>query len=100
MANSLRVTDEMVRSALAWARNYEEISEFELVAKAGRKWRVKLARPILVGSGFIVGRPQDAVPPELVFTSREALAFAYGCAVAGHRHGRAEYAKERWGWDE
>jgi hypothetical protein len=96
----MRATDEMVRSALTWARSYEEIGSFGLIAPAGRKWRVGLASSVVVGSGLWPGpdRPQDMVPDELVLTNREALAFAYGCAVAGARHGRAEFAREKWGW--
>lgn len=96
----MRATDEMARSALTWARNYEEIESFEMIASAGRKWRVRLRGAVLVGSGlWLTGRPQEAVPDELILTNREALAFAYGCAVGGSAHGRAEFAHERWGWD-
>jgi len=98
---AMRATDEMVRSALTWARNYEEIHSFDLIAAAGRKWRIRLPSSVVVGAGLWLrpGRPQDAVPDELFLTNREALAFAYGCAVGGARHGRAEFAREKWGWD-
>ena len=95
-----RVTDEMVRSALTWARNYEEIVDFELIASAGRKWRVTLRDSVVIGSGlWMRGEPQEAVPPVLIFTSREAMAFAYGCAVGGESKPRVERRKE-WSWDD
>ena len=97
----MRITDETVRSALLWARNYKAITQFKKVAPRGRKWLIQLPAPRVVGSGLffnILGiRPEDVVPQEIVLTSREALAFAYGCA-AGGIHDRAEFARENWGW--
>ena len=94
------VTDVMVRSALSWARNYEEIVDFELIGSAGRKWRVTLRDSVVIGSGlWMRGEPQEAVPPVLIFTSREAMAFAYGCAVGGESKPRVERRKE-WSWDD
>ena len=97
-----RVSDEMVRSALAWARSYEEIVDFEVIASAGWKWRVTLRDSVVIGSGlWMRGEPQEAVPPVLIliFTSREAMAFVYGCAVGGESKPRVERGKE-WGWDD
>jgi hypothetical protein len=97
----MRVTDEMVRTALTWARNYEEIESYQLIANSGRKWRVTLPQPVLVGAPLLWSGldPDKVVPDVLLFTSREAMAFAYGCAAGGGRHGRADFARDRWGWD-
>lgn len=95
----MRVTDEMVRGVLTWARNYGEIEAFEAVAPRGRRWKVTLPAALTIGAGASLGlrRSQDVVPSVLVFTSREAVAFGYGCA-AGGVHDRAAFARERWGW--
>lgn len=98
-----RVTDEMVMSVLGWARNYEEIESYKSLPQPGRRWRVEIPQPLIVGSGLLLGwgnaKPQDVVPKVNVFTSREAVAFGYGCA-AGGIHNRAEFARERWGWGD
>lgn len=93
-----RVTDEIVRSVLTWARNYGEIASFKSIAPRGRRWQVTLPKERIVGSGFWITGAKDVVPEVMVFTSREALAFAYGCA-AGGIHDRAAFAREKWGWD-
>lgn len=93
----MRATDEMVRDALIWARNYEEIESYRLVATRGRKWEVKLPSALVLGAGFFRGRPQDEVPAVLVPTNREALAFAYGCAAGGER-GPRQRKRDEWGW--
>lgn len=95
----MRATDEMIRSVLTWARNYGEIDSFKMVTPRGRKWLIRLPAERGIGSRLFRNRPQDTVPREIVLTSREALAFGYGCA-AGGIHDRAEFAREEWGWGE
>ena len=94
-----RVSDAMVRTVLTWARNYEAIESFTRIASSGQKWQVKLKTPLLVGTDFwLRGEPQEAVPAELVFTNKEAMAFGYGCVAGGEtRVPRAERRKE-WDW--
>lgn len=99
-----RVTDEMVRSWLLWARNFGEIVAYHIGDGNRRRFRVRLPAGITSnGDPFrkregildITGHGAgDVVPPELLFTAREALAFGFGCAV-----GRtAALAGERPGW--
>ena len=45
------------------------------------------------------GEPQEAVPPVLIFTSREAMAFSYGCGVGGVCKPRVE-GRKVWCWDD
>lgn len=99
---SLRVTDEHVRGFLVWARNYGEIESYERVANSGRKWRITLPA-IATASGAesdsITNYGQGRiVPASFVLTSREAVAFGYGLAVAGAREPRADFAAREWGW--
>lgn len=99
----MRATDEMVRSFLQWARNYGEITNYELIASRGRKWKITL--PAIATK---TGAPSDdltnfgasaIVPATLVMTNREAIAFGYGLAVAGSRPTtRREFAAREWGW--
>jgi hypothetical protein len=99
----MRVTDEIVRGFLTWAKNYGEIESYERIASAGRKWRITL--PTIATAS---GAPADdltnygsarVVPAEFVMTSREAVAFGYGLAVAGGRvETRATFAARKWGW--
>lgn len=96
MASS-RVTDDMVRSWLIWARNLGEIVAFNdgrgpYVRRSGpRRWRIRLApgvtndgNPPRAKQGIfdLFGHEEkDIVPAELMLTSREALVFGMGCAV-------------------
>jgi hypothetical protein len=98
----MRVNEDDVRSALSWARNYGEIASYRSIASSGRRWRIVLPAVTTVSGAepgdFLLGRP--VVPIEMVLTSREALAFAYGCAAAGVRpESRASFAAREWGWD-
>lgn len=103
----MRVTEDMVRSALAWPRNYGEIHNFRSVMPRGRRWEIELPGEVSVSgseAGFMTHNimtgeplPQGVVPRVFVLTSREALAFSYGCA-AGGVHDRTEFAREKWGW--
>jgi hypothetical protein len=96
---SARVSEDAVRSALTWARNYGEIESYEVVAKSGRRWKIVLSGPTPVsGSTDGITLLSGVVPGEIVLTSREALAFAYGCAVAGAKERRADFAARAWGW--
>lgn len=95
-----RVKDDDVASALIWARNYGEIESYTLIAPSGRKWLVRTAVQTTIrgdepGIGLMAAAP---VPSNLVFTSREALAFAYGLAIAGAHHGRQAFAAREWDW--
>lgn len=98
----MRVTDEMVRSWLVWGRNYGEIVSFEIVSDRGRKWRITLPAVVLTASGMQPGFiERDLVPTELMFTSREALAFGMGLAAAGARpETRHAKATRDWAWEE
>lgn len=95
----MRVSDDDVRRALTWARNYGEIASYEALPERGRKWLIRLPDvPITVQGGERRWLSND-VPVELVLTSREALAFGWGCAVAGARQEpRREFAAREWGW--
>lgn len=88
----MRVTDETVRTWLTWARNFEEVVAYRIGTGKARRFRVRVppgvtcnGHPFREKQGMldITGHaPEDVVPPELMFTAREALAFAMGCATA------------------
>lgn len=91
----MRVTDEMVREYLVWARNYEDIAYFERIPGGGRCWRIVLVEREEIGSHpdpAFPRTPEQVVPTEMVLTGREALAFGYGLAVAGVARDRREWA--------
>lgn len=99
---SARVTDDMVRDFLIWAKNYGEIASYQKIADSGRKWKIVLPE-VVEASNFHnalsiinIVTPERLVPVEIVLTSREALVFGYGLAVAGARGSRAAFAKEHW----
>ncbi|MCA1571008.1 MAG: hypothetical protein LC798_11945 [Chloroflexi bacterium] len=99
---SRRVTDEIVHRFLVWARNYEEIESFRKIAPSGRCWRIRI-RPGVRADGMdrsvlddILGDDDRVVPTEIVLTSREALVFGYGCAVAGASRHRDDWTQEDW----
>lgn len=98
----MRVSDDMVRGFLTWARNYGEISAFEKLEGGGRCWKIELTAPICAHgadtAGFMAS-PQRTVPIEFVLTAREALAFGYGVAVGGASERRSEFAAREWGWE-
>lgn len=87
----MRVTDEMIRHWLIWARNFEEIVAYHVGSGKARRFRVRLTpgvtcdgTPFRLREGIldITGHDdKDVVPHELMFTAREALAFGMGCAV-------------------
>lgn len=91
----VRVTDEMVRRWLRWARNYGEIESFERV-KGG--WLVRCRQGIpRTGVEPLFGlREEDLVPSELLLRPKEALAFAYGLALGGNSRDRREWTQEDW----
>lgn len=100
----MRVNDYNVERFLAWGRNYGEIESYEKIAASGRKWLVRLpaGRTFTVDGGEVtwLTGPAGIVPDELVLTSREALAFGYGLAVAGgSAKTRREFAVREWDWD-
>lgn len=99
-----RVSDYEVERWLVWARNYGEIEQFKKVKGSARKWLVTLpdppgVRPI-TASGMEPGMIERCiVPEEFVLTSREAIAFGYGCAIAGARpETRPALAAREWNW--
>jgi hypothetical protein len=95
----MRVTDDLVRAWLQWARNFEEIESWEQIAARGRKWLVKVPPGIRKGRQDLPLHlwfdREGVVPTELVLSSREALLFALGCAVGGARE-RATWTQEDW----
>lgn len=92
-----RVTDEMVDDFLAWARNFEEIISYRKITKSGRKWLIKIRPGVFAASHMTLFlRPDNVVPEELVLTSREALVFGYGIAVAGECRSRHDWTQEDW----
>jgi hypothetical protein len=97
----MRVTDDMVRRYLVWARNYGEIESFSIAADSGRKWLIRIPEGTTAtasGSepGFI---ERDIIPDELMLTSREALAFGMGLALAGSRsETRSTTSQREWKW--
>jgi hypothetical protein len=101
----VKVSDADVRRALTWARNYGEIESFEAIRPDGRKWVVRTNVQTTVNGDVRATPPRHTtldhhvVPSELVFTSREAIAFAYGLSIAGAYHGgRQAHARREWGW--
>lgn len=98
----MRVDEDEVQRFLTWARNYHEIVSFEKVAQRGRKWLIALPpRAPITASGMVPGWSESSVvPDEVVLTSREALAFGYGLAIAGARpETRDSFAAREWGWE-
>lgn len=99
---SARVSEDQVRHFLIWGRNYGELRSYRSLPVRGRRWMITLPgdRPI-TASGMDPGLiERNLVPVEFVLTSREALAFGYGLAIAGARDElRSAYAKREWGWD-
>lgn len=99
----MRATDKDVRSWLVWARNYGEIASFEITAATGRKWLIRLPDGATITAsnrepGMLERR---IVPGEFVLTSREALAFGMGLAIAGaRREARDSFAAREWGWGQ
>lgn len=98
---AVRVNEDDLRHWLAWARNFEEIVEYASVAPRGRRWRIRVrpgvtsdGRPLT--SGLMGHRPETVVPEEFVLTSREAMAFAFGCAVGGSSRERSSWTQEDW----
>jgi hypothetical protein len=88
---------------LVWGRNYGEIASYKRVTDAGRKWLVAIPEGVTItASGMEPGMiERRIVPDELVLTSREALAFGMGLAVAGSRpDSRRVVAEREWGWGE
>lgn len=108
----MRVTDEMVRGWLAWARNFGEVVSYRAGSGSGRRFRVRVTPGITInGDPF---RPKegildltghdagDVVPAELMLTAREALLFGMGCAVgrtaalADREHEWQRQREEAW----
>jgi hypothetical protein len=96
----MRVTDDMVKRYLVWARNYGEIESFSIAARSGRKWLIRIPEGMPVtASGMAPGFLERAiVPSEFMLTSREALAFGMGLALAGSQPEPRSVAQEIWGW--
>jgi hypothetical protein len=93
----MRATDEQVHKVLGWARNYGEIESYKSVANSGRRWRIELPAPTTV-EGYD-GMLATRMPQVLMFTSREAIAFGFGCVAAGSRpYSRGAVARAKWGW--
>jgi len=96
---AMRVTDNLVRTWLGWARNFDEIESWKKIAPRGKKWFIKVPLGIRRGRQDVPLSPwfdrDGVVPAELVLTSREALLFALGCAVGGARE-RATWTQEDW----
>jgi hypothetical protein len=104
-----RVTDEMVRVWLTWARNAGEVAGFRIGKGKARRFKVRVpagvtcnGQPFRPKDGMfdILGHTaEDVVPGELMFTAREALAFGMGCAtgraaaLAGQHH---DWLTEDW----
>lgn len=100
----MRVSDHTVERFLAWARNYGEIETWRRVATSGRKWLIRMpeGRTFTVDGGDVglLTSSDGIVPDELVLTSREALAFGYGLAVAGGRgESRQDFAARERDWN-
>jgi hypothetical protein len=72
-----------------------------MVVGSGRKWVIRMPDgQTITASGQEPGIiERSIVPDEMVFTSREALAFGMGLAVAGARPmARSSFANREWGW--
>jgi hypothetical protein len=98
---SARVDEDEIRHFLTWGRNYGELASYRSLPVPRRRWSITLPgeRPI-TASGMDPGLiERSVIPVEFVLTSREALAFGYGLAIAGAREEtRAVYATREWGW--
>jgi hypothetical protein len=97
----MRIKDTDVERFLIWGRNYGEIESFKKLDAVGRKWVIKLPPGrTFTASGMNPGMLERAiVPDEFVLTSREALTFGFGLAIAGGMsRTRDEHAKREWGW--
>lgn len=104
----MRVTDEMVRGWLAWARNYEEVIAYRVGSGAGRRFRVRVTpgvtrdgapyRPKQGMLDILGHNAEDVVPAELMLTARETLVFAMGCATgrASALAGAKRWHEEDW----
>lgn len=97
----MRVTEAVLRSWLNWARNYGEIESFRSIAPRGRRWLIHVHSGIThngypLSDGLMGHRAENVVTERLLFTSREAMAFAMGCAVGGAARARGEWTQEDW----
>lgn len=96
-----RITDDDVQGFLIWARNYGEIESYKKIAESGRKWLIRLPATVTASNRKASWTERRVVPSEFVLTSREALAFGYGLAVAGAcPESRREFAARVWGWGD
>lgn len=94
---SARVSEDVIRSYFQWARNYEEIAYYEKLPGGGRCWLVVLVDRGEVGpypDPVFRLRPEEVVPTQMMLTSREALCFGYGLAVAGALRDRRDWTSE------
>lgn len=97
-----RVRDRDVESFLTWARNYTEIDSYKkLPNTTGRKWLIEIpnVEPVTASGSRPSWTEGRVVPRSFVLTSREAIAFGYGLAIAGARpETRAVFAAREWNW--
>jgi hypothetical protein len=105
-----RVTDEDVRHALAWARNYGDVEDYERIGARGAKWLVRLTlRDVSIDHvgrlneetlsnvpPLLWPRVIDHVPAEMVLTNREVLLLVYGLAAGGERDVPRSAYREHW----
>jgi hypothetical protein len=98
----MRVTDEMVRRWLVWSQNYGEILNYRFWPGGGRRIEVMVPPGVtrdgqaLDAARLLGHREEDVVPEVLMFTPREAYAFALGCAVGGMSRDRREWTQADW----
>jgi hypothetical protein len=100
-----RVTDTTITDWLVWARNFGEVVAYRVGSGRARRFRVRVTpgitrngAPLRPKGGlldFFGHTEEDVVPAELMLTAREALVFAYGCAV-GRAAALADGEQEEW----
>lgn len=98
-----RATDELVRRWLTWARNYEEIIDFQKIAPRGRCWKITIREGVprtgskpLSAISPLFASDDDYVPTELMLTAREAIVFGMACATAGACMDRRAWTQDDW----
>jgi hypothetical protein len=100
VAVTIRVTDDLVRVWLQWARNFEEIESWERIAPRAKKWLIKVPSAVRRGRQDLPLHAwfdrEGVVPTELVLTRAKRCCLplvARSAALASVRHGLRRIGK-------